>query len=570
MGSARPRTRCLPTRLDVEALESRIVPYALTGTAWPRPELLTLAVVADGTNLGGVSSNLVDTLNGTFGSSSAWQHQLLLAAQTWAQQTNLNFALGADSGAPIGSDNYLQGNAELADIRVGGFDFGRSALGQAYLPPPVNNFSIAGDTQFNTGQPWVINTTGGYDLFTVAMHEFGHALGLGHSTSYLSVMYPTYAGIRAGLSGDDIRGIRALYSGGLPRSHDLFDIILPNNTLATASYLDLLLDPRTLTAQATNLDITTTADADYFTVGVPAETTGTLSVQVQSTGLSMLMPSVGLYNSRLQLVGFATGFGQYGSTLNLTVNGVTPGERYYVCVVGADNSAFGTGRYALTFNFGDGPSPDVPLPNTSMPVSSPLVAGSALPETPEGDPDHSIPPTQLASNANGSTPTADSVLIRALTGTPARPAPVIGPMLYPISSPVYVGPASEAPLSGPFRAPVGGQTREAAVATEGVQDAVVLPSVEQTLPPVPETGPQQDEAMTPLQVRLASDIFFGGISWDATEESVDVVSTDTGTANGLDLAIDPLAAAACLAVVLGGHWTPPREEKRRRRPSREG
>ena len=48
----------------------------------------------------------------------------------------------------------------------------------------------------------------------VAVHEFGHSLGLEHSSVRESIMYPWYKGYQGPnieLTQDDIQGIRALY-----------------------------------------------------------------------------------------------------------------------------------------------------------------------------------------------------------------------------------------------------------------------------------------------------------------------------------------------------------------------
>ena len=53
----------------------------------------------------------------------------------------------------------------------------------------------------------------GVDLFMVAAHEFGHALGLAHSSNTEALMYPWYQEYVPGykLPYDDVAGIQSLY-----------------------------------------------------------------------------------------------------------------------------------------------------------------------------------------------------------------------------------------------------------------------------------------------------------------------------------------------------------------------
>src|SRR5438034_10339081 len=76
--SGTPRARpVLRARLAVEQLESRLVPYSVSGNAWPHPEMVTISFVPDGTVLGQsvngpINSNLFVTFNKWFGSDSHW------------------------------------------------------------------------------------------------------------------------------------------------------------------------------------------------------------------------------------------------------------------------------------------------------------------------------------------------------------------------------------------------------------------------------------------------------------------------------------------------------------------
>src|SRR5262249_31796765 len=155
-----------------------------------------------------------------------------------------------------------------------------------------NGGTNAGDIFFNTTQSWQTNGTA-YDLMTVAIHEFGHALGMGHSAITKAVMYATYSAAKQALTPDDSAGIQSSYGA---RSPDSFDASASNNSSKSATDITSYVDSSGQVSVA-GLDVTTGSDVDWYKVTAPALTTGTMTVKVQSSALSSLVPAVTVYNA---------------------------------------------------------------------------------------------------------------------------------------------------------------------------------------------------------------------------------------------------------------------------------
>lgn len=136
---------------------------------------------------------------------AAAESETLRALAEWGRYAPLDFTPAAAAGA----------NRTVAILFARGshgdgfpFDGPGKVLAHTYYPAPPNPEPLAGNMHLDDDEPWRLGVS--IDLFSVALHEAGHALGLGHSDRPGSVMYPYYRQA-AGLAADDIAGIRELY-----------------------------------------------------------------------------------------------------------------------------------------------------------------------------------------------------------------------------------------------------------------------------------------------------------------------------------------------------------------------
>jgi len=176
------------------------------------------------------------------------------ALNQWADVSGFsNLGKVADGG---GSAGAAGAGGSTGDIRIGAWRITTAGI-LAHNFAPGTSGSAGGNNIFGDmhidkepvgGPVWVNDATdtggpgggGTYDLYTVVLHELGHALGLDHTTVPGSVMEAGYKGGRRVLGADDIAGIQALYGGtgtvhfSVAPGTEGLDPIKPNAVFASA------------------------------------------------------------------------------------------------------------------------------------------------------------------------------------------------------------------------------------------------------------------------------------------------------------------------------------------------
>jgi hypothetical protein len=314
----------------------------------------------DGTSVGGSPSVLFQTLNAKFATAS-WQLQFQKAAAVWQAYTNVNLSQVSDNGSPEATNGNQQGDSRFGDIRIGMVNLGGGAVAVTLLPPPFNGGTNAGDMLLNSAATWRINTD--YDLETVAIHEFGHALGLGESDVPQASMYGYYNGMKQSLNSDDVAGIQSVWGAPQP---DLFNVAGQNNANYTrpANITSIIDTNNQITIPS--LRINTGGQVEWFSVTVPSTTSGTMVVNMQSSGLSMLSPKLSVYTAALGLLGSVSS-NAYGDTVTVSIGGVKPGQSF---LIRASGNSLGstTGGFGLEVNFGSVYQAPISPPNTVVPA----------------------------------------------------------------------------------------------------------------------------------------------------------------------------------------------------------
>jgi len=143
----------------------------------------------------------------------AFQRQAVVAAMnTWSAVAPIAWAERANPDVLV---------SFVAAAHGDGNDFQPNTYAHAFSPSCSQAYGsfdctgLQGDIHFNDETfAWGTGNGGSVqDIQTIALHELGHSLGLGHSDDANAVMYASspLGAIRRSLAADDINGIRAIY-----------------------------------------------------------------------------------------------------------------------------------------------------------------------------------------------------------------------------------------------------------------------------------------------------------------------------------------------------------------------
>lgn len=213
--------------------------YSLRGEGWD----------GQGANSISLTYRMDASVNGTANiPADTLRAEILRGITAWSQHAQINFSPTAATRASRSLEVFWGADATEP------FDGPDGTLAYCYYPSPPVGEPEAGNMHFDPDENWRVgNVAGGVDVFSVALHEAGHGLGIAHSDVANAVMYPYYS-FATGLQQDDINAITVLYArqgggggggggsggggagGGASGGGDFFE---PDNTSFTAKTIEL-------------------------------------------------------------------------------------------------------------------------------------------------------------------------------------------------------------------------------------------------------------------------------------------------------------------------------------------
>ena len=296
------------------------------------------------------------------------QSEILRALEEWAKVAQITWLPGTSATANRTVD-ILFATGDHGD----GFPFDGpgGVLAHTFYPALPAAEPLAGDMHFDDAESWHFGSN--YDIFSVAVHEAGHALGLGSSDNPDSVMYPYYR-LRTGLSEDDKAGILSLYAAQPG--------VVPEPLAVTVDA-----PPATTTSATVSLSGTVTGGSGGAVLTWVSSTgsSGTASLSAGIWTIASIPLTTGLNSITVTAM---DGTGSVSSTVSVTRQTVTPPDPLSLTVIAPASTTTsaavslsgtvtgGSGVPAVTWSSSTGGSGTASISGTNWAIASiPLTTG---------------------------------------------------------------------------------------------------------------------------------------------------------------------------------------------------
>ncbi len=342
------RTKRVGQPLRLESLENRWMLDG-DGVMWGADARLTLSFAPDETLVADTASELFAKMD-ALAPRHEWQAEILRGFQTWARETNGDIGLVSDDGSDFGTDGLTNHDPRFGDIRVAAIPLDNEMIATSVSSAEVIDGTWTGDLLFNSNFSFA-NLD---EVFAVALHEAGHIFGLEHNQDPLSPMYEGYAStIPTALvtpTADDLTALHDVYG---PRSPDLFDLENEEPTERITILPAFKVENGESGSAPTLLfgDITSEADFDLYETRPIMGYTGTISVELISTGISQLAPHLTITAEDGSIVADVSSASGVDTTIQLGPQYAA--DRLGIRVEADGQDEFAIGGYTLLVRYDD-------------------------------------------------------------------------------------------------------------------------------------------------------------------------------------------------------------------------
>ena len=337
-------------RMKIEQLELRTMLDAAGGLlTWTDETQLTVSFAPDGTQIADHPSSLHSTMGAVAGAED-WQDAILSGFQAWAINAVIDFGVVSDDGSPFGVSGPRHADPRFGDIRIGARPLGDDVFAISVSEATLVSGTWAGDLVFNSNAEFRSTA----DIYAATLHEVGHLLGLSHTDNPSSPMFSHGIPESTMLTDTDIAQVQQLHGS---RTEDANEIGKGNATIrkATGLRIGMAFPGERGTAPSMVFgDISTVDDVDTYSLDVPNDYSGAVSIRVVTDGISLLRPTLNVLDSDGALLHSSVpSAGQSVTDAHVRLGDGEWDEKVFIQVRSDAESPRNMGRYTLIATFDD-------------------------------------------------------------------------------------------------------------------------------------------------------------------------------------------------------------------------